>query len=114
MEQLGFTKDQVSFVIMLFAVGEIGGKMLVSAVGHRFPVGLLYTPAASSIFGTTALGVMAACRTFPQMMVLSMCEFGNGLILMNHHGSQRSHPYIPNLPTSLWPDTPLLISVLIY
>ena len=77
MDGLGLNKDQISFVIMFFAVGEIGGKILIAVVGHHYSIGILYIPFASSFLGTVALGVMTVAKTFPQMMTLSIRKFGS-------------------------------------
>ncbi|XP_038056396.1 monocarboxylate transporter 13-like [Patiria miniata] len=72
MDGRGLSSDRIAVVIMLFAIGEIGGKILISVVGDHLPCQRIYFLAFSVLLGTVALGVMTVVQTFPQMMALSI------------------------------------------
>ncbi|XP_038056399.1 monocarboxylate transporter 7-like isoform X1 [Patiria miniata] len=72
MDGHGLSSDRIAVVIMFFAIGEIGGKVLFTVVGDHLPCQRLYFLVASVFLGTIALGVMTVVQTFQQMMALSI------------------------------------------
>ena len=72
MDGRGLNNDQISLVIMLFAVGEIVGKVSIAAIGDNLPFQRIYVLAASMLLGTAALSFMAFVYTLEQMIALAV------------------------------------------
>ena len=72
MDGRGLNSDQISLVIMLFAVGEIVGKVSIAAIGDSLPFQRIYVVVASMLLGTAALSFMAFVHTLEQMMALAV------------------------------------------
>ncbi len=72
---LHFTADQVSITFVLFAVGEIVGKLIFSAFGDRIPVLKVYVVAAGSFLAGAAAGLMILLQTVPLIYTVATCEF---------------------------------------
>ncbi|XP_071800098.1 monocarboxylate transporter 13-like [Asterias amurensis] len=87
MDGRGLNSDQISLVIMLFAVGEIVGKVSIAAIGDSLPFQRIYVLAASMLLGTAALSFMAFVYTLEQMMALAVAS---GLIRSVLYGSSNA------------------------
>ena len=72
MDGRGLNNDQISLVIMLFAVGEIVGKVSIAAIGDNLPFQRIYVVVASMLLGTAALSFMAFVYTLEQMIALAV------------------------------------------
>ncbi|XP_033637200.1 monocarboxylate transporter 13-like isoform X1 [Asterias rubens] len=72
MDGRGLNRDQISLVIMLFAVGEIVGKVSIAAIGDNLPFQRIYVVVASMLLGTAALSFMAFVYTLEQMIALAV------------------------------------------
>ncbi|XP_038057220.1 monocarboxylate transporter 13-like isoform X2 [Patiria miniata] len=67
-----FTKDQVTIAIMLFAVGDIVGKILLSAIGDHLPCLKLYVVVVSSVLGALVSWLMTKLHTVPLVYTVSL------------------------------------------
>ncbi|XP_071807904.1 uncharacterized protein [Asterias amurensis] len=70
---LHFTSDQISITFVLFAVGEISGKILLSVIGDLFPFPKLYVLSAGIFLGGAVSGLMTVLRTLPLIYTLTFC-----------------------------------------
>ncbi|XP_033645243.1 monocarboxylate transporter 13-like [Asterias rubens] len=68
---LHFTSEQISITFVLFAVGEISGKILLSVVGDLFPFQKLYVLSAGIFLGGAVSGLMTVLRTVPLIYTLT-------------------------------------------
>ena len=64
MDGLGLNKDQISFVIMFFAVGEIGGKILIAVVGTPLLYWYIIYTIRFVILGNCCIGSYDCCQDF--------------------------------------------------
>ena len=71
---LHFTSEQISITFVLFAVGEISGKILLSVVGDLFPFQKLYVLSAGIFLGGAVSGLMTVLRTVPLIYTLTFCK----------------------------------------
>ncbi|XP_038057253.1 monocarboxylate transporter 13-like [Patiria miniata] len=84
MKGLDFSSSQTASAIMIFACGEIGGKLLIGVIGDRLPFMSLYLLVISCIFGTVVLGLLAIVKTFTTVAVVAVVS---GLLRSCIHGT---------------------------
>ena len=72
---LHFTTDQTSVAFVLFAVGEIIGKILLAIFGDHLPFHKVYLIAAACALGGAAAGLMTVLRTVPLMSMIAFCKY---------------------------------------
>ncbi|XP_038056502.1 monocarboxylate transporter 14-like [Patiria miniata] len=72
MDGLGLDSNSIASVIVYFALGELGGKVLIAVIGDRLPFLYLYLLMASCLLGTVVLGFLTIAKTFAVMVLLAV------------------------------------------
>ena len=72
MEERGFSNDQIAAVIVFYAVGELGGKILLALIGDRLPFLRVYLLVASCLPGTVVLGLLTIAKTYVFVALLGL------------------------------------------
>ncbi|XP_022101709.1 monocarboxylate transporter 13-like [Acanthaster planci] len=72
MEGLGFSSSQVASVIMFFACGEIGGKILIGVTGDRLPFLRVYLIFTSCSLGAVLLGLLTIVETLTSVVIVAV------------------------------------------
>ncbi|XP_038060488.1 monocarboxylate transporter 13-like [Patiria miniata] len=74
MDGLNLHSNQISYVIMGFAGGEIGGKLLIALLGGRLPFKYLYVVVSSCLLAAVPLGLMTIVKTFAAIMPIAVAS----------------------------------------
>ncbi|XP_022101712.1 monocarboxylate transporter 10-like [Acanthaster planci] len=83
MEGLDFNSQQISSCIMIFASGEILGKMSIGVVGDHMPFMHVYWIFTSCVFGTVLLGSLVIAKSYAAVAAVA---FGSGVMRAGAYG----------------------------
>ncbi|XP_038055947.1 monocarboxylate transporter 9-like [Patiria miniata] len=72
LDGLHFDDNQIASSIVIFASGELGGKVLISVVGDWLPFSYLYVLAGSILLCTVTLGLLSIAKTYTAIAVLAV------------------------------------------
>ncbi|XP_038056130.1 monocarboxylate transporter 9-like [Patiria miniata] len=66
--------NQISYVIMAFAGGELVGKMLIALIGDHLPFQYLYVVVSTCLLAAVPLVLMTIAKTFTAMMSIAIAS----------------------------------------
>ncbi|XP_022101789.1 monocarboxylate transporter 14-like [Acanthaster planci] len=72
LKDIGLGSNQISTVVMCFALGELGSKLVIALIGNRLPFMEVYMLLVSSLLGTVVLGLLTIAKTFGLMIFFAM------------------------------------------